>query len=243
MHGLREFPCSPALFLPHSLVFYSALKGEGWFFTQTEFPGSNRDLTDPEAELAAGTILLRQTLTGAPSMGTEKYRQSLDECEAYGRIVGPGTEKQRDVYGQGSFKVQIDIAAITSGQEAATSASFSGTLEIAKRGKPFTDEEIIKECLIAVVEEIYPVKSREGGVVCDVCSISAGRLFSLLRKNVNSFNLVVVNHANFKGICLESRYRQAVQSPRPTKHVQKKTNPHIRKCRFAISDTHYVAGP
>ncbi|GFY64669.1 proteinral transcription factor ii-i repeat domain-containing protein 2a [Trichonephila inaurata madagascariensis] len=43
-------------------------------------------------------------------------------------------------------------------QESATRASFRVALEIAKRGKSFTDGEMIKECLIAVAEEICPEK-------------------------------------------------------------------------------------
>nr|CAI5833566.1 unnamed protein product [Callosobruchus analis] len=43
-------------------------------------------------------------------------------------------------------------------QEAATRASFRVAFEIAKRGKPFTDGEMIKECIIAVVEEMCPEK-------------------------------------------------------------------------------------
>ncbi|UYV75067.1 EPM2AIP1 [Cordylochernes scorpioides] len=43
-------------------------------------------------------------------------------------------------------------------QEAATRASFRVALEIAKRGTPFTDGEMIKECIIAVVEEMCPEK-------------------------------------------------------------------------------------
>lgn len=43
-------------------------------------------------------------------------------------------------------------------QEPATRASFRVPLEIGKRGKPFTDGEMIKECLITVAEEICPKK-------------------------------------------------------------------------------------
>ncbi|CAH2094681.1 unnamed protein product [Euphydryas editha] len=43
-------------------------------------------------------------------------------------------------------------------QEFATRASFRVGLEIEKCGKPFTDREIIKECLIALAEEIFPEK-------------------------------------------------------------------------------------
>ncbi|UYV73035.1 EPM2AIP1, partial [Cordylochernes scorpioides] len=43
-------------------------------------------------------------------------------------------------------------------QEAATRASFRVALEIAKRGNPFTDGEMIKECILAVVEEMCPEK-------------------------------------------------------------------------------------
>ncbi|UYV75318.1 EPM2AIP1 [Cordylochernes scorpioides] len=46
-------------------------------------------------------------------------------------------------------------------QEAATRASFRVALEIAKRVKPFTDGEMIKECIIAVVEEMCPEKSTD----------------------------------------------------------------------------------
>ncbi|CAG5021719.1 unnamed protein product [Parnassius apollo] len=43
-------------------------------------------------------------------------------------------------------------------QESAALASFRVALEIGKRGKPFTDGEMVKECLIAVVEKICPKK-------------------------------------------------------------------------------------
>ncbi|CAG4978200.1 unnamed protein product [Parnassius apollo] len=43
-------------------------------------------------------------------------------------------------------------------QESATCASLRVALEIGKRGKPFTDGEMIKEFLIAVAEEICPEK-------------------------------------------------------------------------------------
>ncbi|UYV72726.1 EPM2AIP1 [Cordylochernes scorpioides] len=62
-----------------------------------------------------------------------------------------------------SFEARIEIAAIfftkvKTEQEASTRASFRVALEIAKRGKPFTDGEMIKECIIAVVEEMCPEK-------------------------------------------------------------------------------------
>ncbi|GFQ86138.1 general transcription factor II-I repeat domain-containing protein 2 [Trichonephila clavata] len=53
---------------------------------------------------------------------------------------------------------QSSFTKLKTEQEAATRASFRVALEIAKRGKPFTNGEIIKECIIAVAEEMCPEK-------------------------------------------------------------------------------------
>ncbi|GFR08065.1 general transcription factor II-I repeat domain-containing protein 2 [Trichonephila clavata] len=53
---------------------------------------------------------------------------------------------------------QTSFTKLKTEQEAATRASFRVALEIAKRGKPFTDGEMIKECIIAVAEEMCPEK-------------------------------------------------------------------------------------
>ncbi|XP_035221496.1 polyubiquitin-B [Stegodyphus dumicola] len=55
---------------------------------------------------------------------------------------------------------QSSFTKLKTEQEAATRASFRVALEIAKRGKPFTDGEMIKECIIAVAEEICPEMKR-----------------------------------------------------------------------------------
>ncbi|GFQ99430.1 general transcription factor II-I repeat domain-containing protein 2 [Trichonephila clavata] len=53
---------------------------------------------------------------------------------------------------------QSSFTKLKTEQEAATRASFRVALEIAKRGKPFTDGKMIKECIIAVAEEMCPEK-------------------------------------------------------------------------------------
>ncbi|GFR16534.1 proteinral transcription factor ii-i repeat domain-containing protein 2a [Trichonephila clavata] len=53
---------------------------------------------------------------------------------------------------------QSSFTKLKTEQEAATRASFRVALEIAKRGKSFTDGEMIKECIIAVAEEMCPEK-------------------------------------------------------------------------------------
>ncbi|GFR02502.1 general transcription factor II-I repeat domain-containing protein 2 [Trichonephila clavata] len=53
---------------------------------------------------------------------------------------------------------QSSFTKLKTEQEAATRASFRVALEIAKRGKPFTDGEMIKECIIAVAKEMCPEK-------------------------------------------------------------------------------------
>ena len=55
---------------------------------------------------------------------------------------------KRDLKSQQSFLMKTNTE-----QEAATRASYRVALEIAKRGKLFTDGEIIKDCLIGVAEE------------------------------------------------------------------------------------------
>ncbi|GFQ73470.1 general transcription factor II-I repeat domain-containing protein 2 [Trichonephila clavata] len=53
---------------------------------------------------------------------------------------------------------QSSFTKLKTEQETATRASFRVALEIAKRGKLFTDGEMIKECIIAVAEEMCPEK-------------------------------------------------------------------------------------
>ncbi|XP_042913870.1 protein FAM200A-like [Parasteatoda tepidariorum] len=53
---------------------------------------------------------------------------------------------------------QSSFTKLKTEQEAATRASFRAALEIVKRGKSFTDGEMIKECIIAVAEEMCPEK-------------------------------------------------------------------------------------
>ncbi|GFQ66067.1 SCAN domain-containing protein 3 [Trichonephila clavata] len=53
---------------------------------------------------------------------------------------------------------QSSFTKLKTEQEAATRASFRVALVIAKSGKPFTDGEMIKECIIAVAEEMCPEK-------------------------------------------------------------------------------------
>nr|CAI5868339.1 unnamed protein product [Callosobruchus analis] len=49
---------------------------------------------------------------------------------------------------------QSSFTKLKTEQEAATRASFRVAFEIAKRGKPFTDGEMIKECIIAVARNV-----------------------------------------------------------------------------------------
>nr|CAI5869370.1 unnamed protein product [Callosobruchus analis] len=51
---------------------------------------------------------------------------------------------------------QSSFTKLKTEQEAATRASSRVAFETAKREKPFTDGEMIKECIIAVVEEMCP---------------------------------------------------------------------------------------
>jgi hypothetical protein len=54
---------------------------------------------------------------------------------------------------------QLLFKKINSEQEAATRASFRVAHSIAKHGKPFTDSELIKDCIIAAAKEMCPEKA------------------------------------------------------------------------------------
>nr|CAI5838497.1 unnamed protein product [Callosobruchus analis] len=53
---------------------------------------------------------------------------------------------------------QTSFTKLKTDQEAAIRASFRVAFEIVKRGKPYTDGEMIKECIIVVAEEMCPEK-------------------------------------------------------------------------------------
>ena len=65
-------------------------------------------------------------------------------------------KEQFEALKRGLKSQQSSFTKLSTEQEAATCASFRVALEIAKRGKLFTDEEMIKECVIAVAEEMFP---------------------------------------------------------------------------------------
>ncbi|CAH1108390.1 unnamed protein product [Psylliodes chrysocephalus] len=77
-------------------------------------------------------------------------------------------------------------------QEAATRASCRVALEIAKRGKPFTDGEMIKDCVIAVVEEMYHEKS-----LCGKC-LDVSEVLKPVISVVNFIRSTGLNHRQFR---------------------------------------------
>ncbi|UYV72933.1 EPM2AIP1 [Cordylochernes scorpioides] len=76
----------------------------------------------------------------------------------YSKYTGIVRTEKFEALKRGLKSQQSLFTKVKTEQEAATRASFRVALEIAKRGKPFTDGEMIKECIIAVVEEMCPEK-------------------------------------------------------------------------------------
>ncbi|GJQ80214.1 hypothetical protein Trydic_g23789 [Trypoxylus dichotomus] len=74
---------------------------------------------------------------------------------------------------------------INTEQKAAIRASLRVTLKIAKRGKSFTDGEMIKECIILVADEIYPEKVNLFKIVSLSASIVARRVQDIA-ENISS---------------------------------------------------------
>ncbi|XP_056639748.1 general transcription factor II-I repeat domain-containing protein 2-like [Diorhabda sublineata] len=72
----------------------------------------------------------------------------------YSKCTGSMRTEKFEAMKRGLKSQQSSFTKLKTEQEAATRASFRVALEIAKRGKPFTDGEMIKECIIAVAEEM-----------------------------------------------------------------------------------------
>ncbi|UYV67839.1 EPM2AIP1 [Cordylochernes scorpioides] len=87
-----------------------------------------------------------------------KRHYETKHSQNYSKYTGIVRTEKFEVLKRGLKSQQSLFTKVKTEQEAATRASFRVALEIAKRGKPFTDGEMIKECIIAVVEEMCPEK-------------------------------------------------------------------------------------
>ncbi|GFR31129.1 general transcription factor II-I repeat domain-containing protein 2 [Trichonephila clavata] len=90
-----------------------------------------------------------------------KRHYETKHFQNYSKYTGSLRTEKFEAMKRGLKSQQSSFTKLKTEQEAATRASFRVALEIAKRGKPFTDGEMIKECIIAVAEEMCPVKSTD----------------------------------------------------------------------------------
>ncbi|UYV73039.1 EPM2AIP1, partial [Cordylochernes scorpioides] len=90
-----------------------------------------------------------------------KRHYETKHSQNYSKYTGIVRTEKFEALKRGLKSQQSLFTKVKTEQEAATRASFRVALEIAKRGKPFTDGEMIKECIIAVVEEMCPEKSTD----------------------------------------------------------------------------------
>ncbi|UYV62467.1 EPM2AIP1 [Cordylochernes scorpioides] len=87
-----------------------------------------------------------------------KRHYETKHSQNYSKYTGIVRTEKFEALKRGLKSQQSLFTKVKTEQEAATRASFRVALEIPKRGKPFTDGEMIKECIIAVVEEMCPEK-------------------------------------------------------------------------------------
>ena len=87
-----------------------------------------------------------------------KRHYETKHFQNYSKYTGSLRTEKFEAMKHGLKSQQSSFTKLKTEQEAATRASFRVALEIAKRGKPFTDGEMIKECIIAVAEEMCPEK-------------------------------------------------------------------------------------
>ncbi|UYV80144.1 EPM2AIP1 [Cordylochernes scorpioides] len=87
-----------------------------------------------------------------------KRHYETKHYQNYSKYTGIVRTEKFEALKRGLKSQQSLFTKVKTEQEAATRASFRVALEIAKRGKPFTDGEMIKVCIIAVVEEMCPEK-------------------------------------------------------------------------------------
>ena len=87
-----------------------------------------------------------------------KRHYETKHFQNYSKYTGNLWKEKSEALKCGLKSQQYFFAKDNTEQEAATHASSRVALEIAKRGKPFIDGEMIKECIFAIAEEMCPKK-------------------------------------------------------------------------------------
>ncbi|XP_074026327.1 general transcription factor II-I repeat domain-containing protein 2-like [Leptinotarsa decemlineata] len=120
---------------------------EKWNFQYFVIESSNKALL----------LICNETIAVLKDYNIKRHYESK-HLQSYSKYTGSLRKEKFEALKRGLKSQQYLFTKANTGQESATRASFRVALEIGKRGKPFTDGEMMKECLIAVAEEICPEK-------------------------------------------------------------------------------------
>ncbi|GFY78348.1 general transcription factor II-I repeat domain-containing protein 2 [Trichonephila inaurata madagascariensis] len=110
-----------------------------------------------ESSNKALCLIFNETIAVLKEYNIKRQYESK-HLQNYSKYTGSLQMEQFEALKRGLKSQQSLFTKTNTEQESATRASFRVALEIAKRGKPFTDGEMIKECLIAIAKEICPEK-------------------------------------------------------------------------------------
>ncbi|GFY54036.1 general transcription factor II-I repeat domain-containing protein 2 [Trichonephila inaurata madagascariensis] len=140
----------------------SVLQADPYNWTRTSWSETFKDKWNfqyfvIESSNKALCLIRNETIDVLKKYNIKRHYESK-HLQNYSKYTGSLRTEQFEALKRGLKSQQSLFTKANTEQESATRASFRVALEIAKRGKPFTDREMIKECLIAVAEEICPEK-------------------------------------------------------------------------------------
>ncbi|GFS59140.1 general transcription factor II-I repeat domain-containing protein 2 [Trichonephila inaurata madagascariensis] len=102
-----------------------------------------------ESSNKALCLICNETIAVLKEYNIKRHYESK-HLQNYSKYTGSLRTEQFEALKRGLKSQQSLFTKANTEQESATRASFRVALQIAKRSKPFTDGEMIKECLIAV---------------------------------------------------------------------------------------------
>lgn len=105
-------------------------------------------------------VICNETVAVMKEYNLRRHHQSKHQ-EKYAQLEGKVRAENFSIL-QNQLTSQRTLFSKSSNEnESLTKASYKVAYVLAKSGKPFTDGEVVKECLLKVAEELCPEKSKQ----------------------------------------------------------------------------------
>ncbi|KAK4877398.1 hypothetical protein RN001_009904 [Aquatica leii] len=111
-----------------------------------------------ETNNKATCLICNVTIAVLKEYNIKRHYETMDS-QNYSKFTESLRSEKFESMKRGLKSQQFLFKKVNSEQEAVTRASFRVAHSIAKHGKPFTDGELIKDCIIAAAEEMCPEKA------------------------------------------------------------------------------------